>query len=88
MAAAGVLVVVLVTSTISGVFGMAGGLILMGALALLLPVSAAFFTHGLVQLVSNGWRSWRSTAAMSAGPWSAGSPWGAPWRPPPWRRSR
>jgi uncharacterized membrane protein YfcA len=51
------LAVVFITSTISGVFGMAGGLILMGALAFTLPVSAAMVTHGAVQLVSNGWRA-------------------------------
>ncbi len=36
---------------------MAGGLVLMGALALILPVSAAFVTHGILQLVANGWRA-------------------------------
>jgi uncharacterized membrane protein YfcA len=36
---------------------MAGGLVLMGALAFVLPVSAAFVTHGLLQLVANGWRA-------------------------------
>lgn len=46
-----------ITATLSGVFGMAGGLVLMGALALVLPVSAAFVTHGLLQLVANGWRA-------------------------------
>lgn len=51
------LIVVLVTSTISGVFGMAGGLMLMGALTLAMPVSAAMVTHGAVQFVSNGWRA-------------------------------
>lgn len=45
------------TATLSGVFGMAGGLVLMGALALVLPVKAAFVTHGLLQLVANGWRA-------------------------------
>ncbi|HMT44824.1 MAG TPA: sulfite exporter TauE/SafE family protein [Chakrabartia sp.] len=45
------------TATLSGIFGMAGGLVLMGALALILPVSAAFVTHGLLQLISNGWRA-------------------------------
>lgn len=45
------------TATLSGVFGMAGGLVLMGALALVLPVQAAFVTHGILQLVANGWRS-------------------------------
>ena len=46
-----------VTATLSGVFGMAGGLVLMGALAAVLPVSAAFVTHGLLQLTANGWRA-------------------------------
>lgn len=45
------------TAMLSGVFGMAGGLVLMGALALVLPVSAAFVTHGLLQVVANGWRA-------------------------------
>lgn len=45
------------TSTLSGVFGMAGGLVLMGALALVLPVSAAFVAHGLIQIVANGGRA-------------------------------
>lgn len=45
------------TAALSGVFGMAGGLVLMGALALVLPVSAAFVTHGLLQLTANGWRA-------------------------------
>lgn len=51
------LAVVLATATISGVFGMAGGLMLMGALTLAMPVSAAMVTHGAVQFVSNGWRA-------------------------------
>lgn len=45
------------TATLSGIFGMAGGLVLMGALAFVLPVSAAFVTHGALQLVANGWRA-------------------------------
>lgn len=52
-----ILAVALVTSLVSGVFGMAGGLMLMGALALVLPVSAALVTHGLIQMVANGWRA-------------------------------
>ena len=54
---AALLLVVLITSTISGVFGMAGGLMLMGALTLAMPVAAAMVTHGAVQFVSNGWRA-------------------------------
>ena len=74
------LFVVLVTSTISGVFGMAGGLMLMGALALVLPVSAAMVTHGMVQIVANGWRGvlhrahidWRIVALYGVGAALAG----------------
>ena len=69
------LFVVLVTATVSGVFGMAGGLMLMGALTLAMPVSAAMVTHGAVQFVSNGWRAvlhrahinWRIIALYGAG---------------------
>lgn len=55
------LVTVLVTAFISGVFGMAGGLILMGVLTLMVPVAAAMVIHGAVQMVSNGYRAilWR-----------------------------
>jgi uncharacterized membrane protein YfcA len=51
------LVSVLITAFISGVFGMAGGLILMGVLALILPVSSAMVVHGVIQSFSNGWRA-------------------------------
>jgi uncharacterized membrane protein YfcA len=57
LAAAFIVAAAFLTATLSGVFGMAGGLVLMGALALVLPVSAAFVTHGLLQLVANGWRA-------------------------------
>ena len=52
-----IIVMAFVTATLSGVFGMAGGLLLMGALALVLPVQAAFVAHGVLQLVANGWRA-------------------------------
>ncbi|MDB5472661.1 MAG: hypothetical protein JWR84_4221 [Caulobacter sp.] len=42
---------------LTGVFGLAGGLVLMGALALVLPVSGAFVTHGVMQIVANGSRA-------------------------------
>ncbi len=51
------LALTLATSTLSGVFGMAGGLVLMGGLALVMPVGAAMVTHGAIQIVSNGWRA-------------------------------
>lgn len=52
-----IVIMAFVTATLSGVFGMAGGLLLMGALALVLPVQAAFVAHGVLQLVANGWRA-------------------------------
>jgi len=57
LVAAFVILTAFVTATLSGVFGMAGGLMLMGALALVLPVQAAFVAHGLLQMVANGWRA-------------------------------
>ncbi|MGA1344007.1 MAG: TSUP family transporter, partial [Hyphomonas sp.] len=56
-----ILVTVLVSAFISGIFGMAGGLILMGVLAAMLPVATAMIVHGAVQMVSNGYRAflWR-----------------------------
>lgn len=48
----------LLTSFISGVLGMAGGMILMGVLLALVPVSSAMLLHGVTQLASNGWRAW------------------------------
>jgi uncharacterized membrane protein YfcA len=56
-AGAFVLVAVLLTATLSGVLGMAGGLLLMGVLLLVLPTAVAFVVHGLLQLVANGWRA-------------------------------
>lgn len=49
---------VVVTATISGIFGMAGGLILMGIYAALLPIPTAMILHGITQLASNGSRTW------------------------------
>ena len=46
------------TSLISGMFAMAGGVILMGVYSVLLPVSIAMLLHGFVQTASNGFRSW------------------------------
>jgi uncharacterized membrane protein YfcA len=47
----------LVTSFLSGILGMAGGMILMGALLAWLPVADAMVLHGLTQLASNAWRA-------------------------------
>ncbi|MGE0658855.1 MAG: TSUP family transporter [Reyranellaceae bacterium] len=52
---------VLGTSFLSGIFGMAGGLILMGFLLAVLPVASAMALHAITQMASNGWRAvlWR-----------------------------
>jgi uncharacterized membrane protein YfcA len=53
---------VLGTSFLSGVVGMAGGMILLGILLLLMDVTAAMVLHGITQIASNGWRAylWRA----------------------------
>lgn len=48
----------LITSFISGVLSMAGGMILMGVFGFFLSVPAAMVLHGVAQAVSNGSRVW------------------------------
>jgi uncharacterized membrane protein YfcA len=70
-----ILTATLVTAAISGVFGMAGGLILMGVLAAFVPVAIAMVMHGFIQIISNFsraallWRhiSWPIIARYSLG---------------------
>lgn len=50
--------VAVATSFISGIFGMAGGMILIGFLLLMLPVPVAMVFHGVIQIAANGWRAW------------------------------
>lgn len=57
LAALIILLTTLVTSFISGIFGMAGGLVLMGVLIALVSVPMAMILHGSIQLVANGYRS-------------------------------
>src|SRR5215212_3791487 len=65
----------LVTSFISGILGMAGGMILMGVLLAVLPLPAAMMLHGISQLAANGWRTvmlwrqvdWRVIKGYAAG---------------------
>jgi uncharacterized membrane protein YfcA len=73
--AAGILAAVFLTCLVSGVFGMAGGLMLMGALAFVLPITQALALHGVVQLSSNAWRmilhrrhiAWRTLGVFAIG---------------------
>lgn len=45
------------TAFLSGVFGMAGGLVLIGVLFVLLPLPEAMALHAVTQMTSNGWRA-------------------------------
>ncbi len=51
-----ILATVLATAVLSGVIGMAGGVLLMAVLVTLLPVASAMILHGAVQAASNGAR--------------------------------
>ena len=46
------------TAFLSSIFGMLGGLILMGILVSLIQVGPAMILHGLIQMTSNGYRAW------------------------------
>ncbi len=49
-------IAVVLTAIVSGVFGMAGGLMLLGVLLALLDVAPAMLLLGFTQFASNGWR--------------------------------
>jgi uncharacterized membrane protein YfcA len=63
------------TAFLSGIFGMAGGLILIGVLLVIMPVPDAMMLHGVTQMASNGWRGllwikhvrWSAMGAYLAG---------------------
>ena len=57
--AAGFAAAIVSTSFISGIFGMAGGMILMGILLAFMPLAPAMVLHGLVQMASRGRRAWQ-----------------------------
>src|SRR4051812_17983295 len=52
---------IILSSFISGVFGMAGGMILLGVLLVYFDVATGMVLFSLIQLAANGWRSlhWR-----------------------------
>jgi uncharacterized protein len=72
---AALLVTMVATSFLSGIFGMAGGLVLMGLLLALLPLPTAMALHAVAQIASNGWRGvlwighvrWRAAGAYIVG---------------------
>lgn len=69
------LLTMVATSFLSGIFGMAGGMILIGVLLVLLPLPQAMVLHAVTQMASNGWRAalwwryirWRPALAYVAG---------------------
>lgn len=65
---------ILGTAFISGIFGMAGGMILIGVLLAMMPVAAAMVLHGVTQMASNGWRAWlwRTHIQWTTVAWYAG----------------
>ncbi|MGL4287384.1 MAG: TSUP family transporter, partial [Phreatobacter sp.] len=60
IAALGLLMVA--TAFLSGLFDMAGGMILIGVLLTLMPLPTAMVLHAITQMASNGWRAllWRA----------------------------
>jgi uncharacterized membrane protein YfcA len=55
-------ITVLATSFVSGLFGMAGGMMLLGVLLVFMDVAPAMVLFGVTQTASNGWRAtlwWR-----------------------------
>ncbi len=72
---AGICAVMVGTSFLSGVFGMAGGMVLIGVLLTVLPVQTAMALHAVTQIASNLWRAmlwwrhvrWRPVAAYLVG---------------------
>ena len=53
----GIAVTVFLTSILSGILGMAGGMVLMGVLVWLLPVQQAMILHAITQFFANGSRA-------------------------------
>ncbi|MDQ7019416.1 MAG: TSUP family transporter [Robiginitomaculum sp.] len=58
LTAAMIIVTAFFTAFLSGTFGMAGGLVLMGVLTALLPLGPAMVTHGVLQISANSWRAY------------------------------
>lgn len=53
-----IVAVMALTSFLSGILGMGGGIILMGVLVMLLPLASAMVLHALTQISANGIRAW------------------------------
>lgn len=57
--------ITLVTSTLTGIFGLGGGLLLLGFMPLFLPAAAVIPVHGVTQLASNSSRAWFGRDAIA-----------------------
>lgn len=82
--AAGLGLLMVFTAFLSGIFGMSGGIVLIGVLLFLLPLPMAMVLHAVTQMASNGWRAilwwrhiqWRITVfyvlgcVIAVGAWS------------------
>jgi uncharacterized membrane protein YfcA len=79
----GLTAVMLGTAFLSGIFGMAGGMILMGVLLAVMPLPAAMALHAVTQMASNAWRAvlwwqhirWRPVAYFLVGNLAALAVW-------------
>src|SRR2546425_13370786 len=62
------------TSFLSGVFGMAGGMILLGVLLNYFDVAAGMILFSVIQLFANGWRvvQWRNYVRWPIFGWDVG----------------
>lgn len=84
---AALLATMVATSFLSGIFGMAGGMILIGVLLAILSVPEAMALHAITQMASNGWRGmlwlkyvrWHAAIYFLAGSAAAFAVW-AVWR--------
>src|SRR5437016_6674186 len=50
---------VIAASFVSGVFGMAGGMILLGVLLAYFDVATGMILFSIIQIFANGWRAWQ-----------------------------
>lgn len=57
--------ITLITSTLTGIFGLGGGLLLLGFMPLFLPAAAVIPVHGVTQLASNSSRAWFGRDAIA-----------------------
>ena len=81
--AASLSLLMIFTALLSGVFGMAGGLILIGVLLVVMPLPQAMVLHAVTQMASNGWRAscgggtsnGRSRPPASSAAWSPSALW-------------